>query len=60
MVKAKIALKDKDQAIEKRIEENNQESLKADFVEKVNKIMKKKIIKVDSIQNLRNRYINKS
>uniref|UniRef100_A9A6F5 Antitoxin n=1 Tax=Methanococcus maripaludis (strain C6 / ATCC BAA-1332) TaxID=444158 RepID=A9A6F5_METM6 len=62
IVKAKYALKDKSEAIEKVIEEYSQEmlepNLRPEFVEKVNKIMEKKTVKVGSVQNLRNRYAN--
>ncbi|WP_459202098.1 DUF2683 family protein [Methanococcus sp. CF] len=62
IVKAKYALKDKSEAIEKVIEEYSQEmlepNLRPEFVEKVNKIMEKKTVKVGSIQNLKNRYAN--
>ncbi|MBA2840945.1 hypothetical protein HNP87_001477 [Methanococcus maripaludis] len=62
IVKAKYALKDKSEAIEKVIEKYSQEmlepNLRPEFVEKVNKIMEKKTVKVGSIQNLKNRYAN--
>jgi len=62
IVKAKYALKDKSEAIEKVIEEYGQEMLeprlRPEFVEKITKIMEKKTVKVGSIQNLRNRYAN--
>ncbi|MBA2858637.1 hypothetical protein HNP93_001338 [Methanococcus maripaludis] len=49
LVKAKYALKDKSQAM-------LEPSLRPEFVEKVNKIMGKKTVKVGRVQNLKNRY----
>ena len=60
MVKAKYALKDKSQAINKMAQEYAESvlepALRPEYVEKATKIMKQKAIEVGSIENLKKRY----
>ena len=60
MVKAKYALNDKSEAIEAMAEEYEKHllepALRPEYIEKAKRIMKKKPVKIGSLENFRKRY----